>query len=283
MPIRLANKEGRAVLVVEGGLLDVYRASKGTFGPDPMSVLEHWEAFRDWATGTRSGPTEPLDETELSACVPRPGSVFAIGLNYRAHAEEAGLDRPTRPMVFTKFPSCVTGPRSDIFLFSDRVDWEVELVVVIGRAGARIGEAVALEYVAGYCAGQDISDRRLQFGDKPPQFSMGKSRETFGPIGPAIVSLDAFADPNDLHISCEVAGETMQDSRTSTMIFSVPELVSYLSGICRLRPGDLIFSGTPSGVGAVREPRRYLQAGELIVSTIENVGSLMNRCVPPPY
>jgi 2,4-diketo-3-deoxy-L-fuconate hydrolase len=281
MPIRVANKHGRAVLLVEGGTVDVERASGGAFGPDPMSVLAHWDGFCDWAVGAGRQPTEPLDEAELGPCVPRPGSVFAIGLNYRAHAEEAGLERPARPMVFTKFPSCLAGPRSGIYLFSDRVDWEVELVVVIGRPGARIAADVALDYVAGYCVGQDISDRRLQFSDKPPQFSLGKSRETFGPIGPAIVSLDAFADPNDLHITCDVAGERMQDSRTNTMIFSVPELVSYLSGICRLQPGDVIFSGTPSGVGAVREPRRYLKVGETIVSSIENIGSLVNRCVTP--
>ncbi len=283
MPIRVANYHGRAVLLLEGGLIDVGQASKGAFGPDPMSVLGHWDAFCDWAVGAGGQPTEPFDEAELGPCVPRPGSVFGIGLNYRAHAEEAGLDRPSRPMVFTKFPSCLAGPRSDIYLFSDRVDWEVELVVVIGRAGTRIAEGAALDHVAGYCVGQDISDRRLQFSDKPPQFSMGKSRETFGPVGPAIVSLDAFADPNDLGISCEVAGERMQDSRTSDMVFAVPELVSYLSGICRLQPGDVIFSGTPSGVGAVREPRRYLKVGEIVVSTIENVGSLVNRCVAPPY
>jgi len=283
MPVRVANKQGRAVLLVEGGTIDVDRASGGAFGPDPMSVLAHWDAFCDWAAGASQQATDPLDEADLGPCVPRPGSVFAVGLNYRAHAQEAGLEPPNRPMVFTKFPSCLAGPRSDIYLFSDRVDWEVELVVVIGRPAVRIAEDVALDYVAGYCVGQDISDRRLQFNDKPPQFSLGKSRETFGPIGPAIVSLDAFADPNDLSITCEVAGERMQDSRTADMIFPVPALVSYLSGICRLQPGDVIFSGTPSGVGAVREPRRYLQAGETIVSTIENVGSLTNRCVVPPY
>lgn len=283
MPIRVANRHGRAVLLVDGGIVDVDQASGGAFGPDPMSVLAHWDAFCDWAAGTSLQATEGLDEAELAACVPRPGSVFAIGLNYRAHAEEAGLAPPNRPMVFTKFPSCLAGPRSDIYLFSDRVDWEVELVVVIGRPGVRIAEDVALDYVAGYCVGQDISDRRLQFNDKPPQFSLGKSRETFGPIGPAIVSLDSFADPNDLQITCEVAGERMQDSRTTDMIFAVPELVSYLSGVCQLQPGDLIFTGTPRGVGAVREPRRYLQVGETIVSTIEDVGSLVNRCVIPPY
>lgn len=283
MPVRVANKHGRAVLLVEGGTVDVDQASGGAFGPDPMLVLAHWDALRDWAAGRNWQATEPLDEVDLGPCVPRPGSVFAIGLNYRAHAREAGLEPPSRPMVFTKFPSCLVGPRSDIYLFSDRVDWEVELVVVIGRPAVRVAEDRALDYVAGYCVGQDISDRRLQFNDKPPQFSLGKSRETFGPIGPAIVSLDAFDDPTDLQITCEVAGERMQDSRTADMIFTVPALVSYLSGICKLQPGDLIFSGTPSGVGAVRQPRRYLQVGETIVSTIESVGSLVNRCVVAPY
>ena len=283
MPIRLANNDGRASLLVEEGLVDVERASRGAFGPDPMAVLARWDVFTAWAAGLAATDVQPLDETRLGPCVPRPSSVFAIGLNYRGHAQEAGLVLPTNPMVFTKFPSCLSGPRSNVYLFSDRVDWEVELVVVIGRRGARIPVEAALDYVAGYCVGQDISDRRLQFSDKPPQFSLGKSRETFGPIGPAVVSLDAFVDPTDLQLTCEVAGQRMQDSRTSDMVFPVPELVSYLSRICTLQPGDLIFSGTPSGVGSVRNPRRYLQAGETIVSTIEDIGTLVNRCVMPPY
>jgi len=155
----------------------------------------------------------------------------------------------------------------------------VELVVVIGRRGKNITECDALAHVAGYCVGQDISDRRLQFADKPPQFSMGKSLDTFGPLGPALVSLDEVRDPNDLALTCDVGGERMQDARTSDMIFGVPALIAFLSSLCTLEPGDLIFTGTPSGVGSTRTPRRYLAAGEEIVSTIEGLGTLRNRCV----
>ena len=190
------------------------------------------------------------------------------------------MELPKAPMVFTKFPSCLVGPRADVVLSSDFVDWEAELVVVIGRRAVRVPEGRALDHIAGYAVGQDISDRRLQFSDKPPQFSLGKSLDTFGPFGPAVVSLDTVANPNDLAITCDVSGERMQDARTSDMVFSVPELIAYLSSKCPLEPGDIIFTGTPAGVGSTRTPRRYLQAGEEIVSTIEGVGTLRNRCVP---
>jgi len=189
------------------------------------------------------------------------------------------MELPKTPMVFTKFPSCLAGPSADVVLSSAFVDWEVELVVVVGRGGWHIPEERALEHVAGYCVGQDISDRRLQFSDKPPQFCLGKSLDGFGPTGPAVVSLDEFADPNDLALTCDVAGERMQDARTSDMIFGVPTLVAYLARHCTLEPGDLIFTGTPSGVGSTRNPRRYLRADEEIVSTIERIGTLRNRCV----
>jgi 2-keto-4-pentenoate hydratase/2-oxohepta-3-ene-1,7-dioic acid hydratase in catechol pathway len=213
--------------------------------------------------------------------VPRPSKVFGIGLNYLAHAREAGLEIPKSPLVFTKFPSCIAGPCAEVILSSDRVDYEVELVAVIGRGGHRIPADRALAHVAGYCVGQDISDRKVQFADKPPQFSLGKSYDSYGPIGPAIVSLDHFTDPDDLRLTCQIAGERMQDGRTSDMIFPVAHLVSFLSGVCTLAPGDLIFTGTPAGVGAARKPPRYLAPGEIVESRIEGVGSLRNRCVAP--
>jgi 2-keto-4-pentenoate hydratase/2-oxohepta-3-ene-1,7-dioic acid hydratase in catechol pathway len=166
-----------------------------------------------------------------------------------------------------------------VVLTGDRVDFEVELVVAIGRRGRRIGQAQASDHVAGYCVGQDISDRALQFADRPPQFSLGKSADTYGPIGPAVVSPDGLPDPDDLSIRCEVSGETMQEDRTSGMIFSVSELLEYLSRYCTLEPGDLVFTGTPAGVGSVREPRRYLKPGDVITSSIEGVGALRNRCL----
>lgn len=278
MSTRLVNVNGRAGLAVGDRVIDVEHASNARFAADPMDALRDWDAFRAWAEGVR-GEGTPLDETRLGPPVPRPPRCFAIGVNYKGHVEEAKMEMPTTPMVFTKFQSCLVGPRADVVLSSNTVDWEVELVVVIGRAGRRIPEARALEHVAGYTAGQDISDRRLQFKDRPPQFCLGKSIDTFGPTGPALVSLDAFADPNDLHLHCDVGSERMQNARTSDMIFPVPALVAYLSGFLALEPGDLIFTGTPAGVGSTRDPRRYLKAGEVITSAIEGIGTLVNRCV----
>lgn len=279
MSVRLANLEGRALLCAAERGLDVEEASGGRFGPDPMQALAQWEAFRDWAEGVSPGDGEALDPERLGPCVPRPSKVFGVGLNYRAHAEEAKLEVPKEPLIFTKFPSCLVGPRAAVPLTSNRVDYEVELVVVIGRRVRRISEAEALSAVAGYCVGQDISDRRLQFAGKPPQFSMGKSADGFGPIGPALVSLDAFADPDDLELWCEVSGECRQHDRTRDMIFSVSELIAYLARLCTLEPGDLIFTGTPSGVGSMREPRSYLAPGDVIGSGIEDIGELRNPCV----
>ena len=283
MTVRLANARGRASLVVGDRLIDVERVSQGKFGADPMAALADWAAFAAWARGVKA-PADgaPVNEIDLGPPVPRPQKVFGIGMNYREHAKEAGLDIPSSPVVFTKFPSCLVGPRADVILSSGYVDWEVELVAVIGRRGRRIPVAHALDHIAGYTAGQDISDRKLQFTDKPPQFSMGKSIDTFGPIGPALVSLDAFTDPNDLALRCDVSGEQVQGARTSDMIFSVSELVAFLSSLCTLEPGDLIFTGTPSGVGSTRTPRRYLKPGEVITSTVEGIGTLVNRCVPEP-
>jgi 2-keto-4-pentenoate hydratase/2-oxohepta-3-ene-1,7-dioic acid hydratase in catechol pathway len=282
MSVRIANIQGRVGILVGDGVVDVERASQGRFPAEPMAALRVWDGFLDWARGVRAGDvTGALQESDLGPPVPRPAKVFAIGLNYRDHAEEAGLQIPTTPMVFTKFPSCLVGPRADVAMSSDFVDWEVELVVAIGRGGRRIPEARALEHVAGYCVGQDISDRRLQFSDVPPQFSLGKSLDTFGPTGPALVTLDAFSNPNDLALTCDVGSERMQASRTSNMIFSVPELIAYLSAKCTLEAGDVIFTGTPAGVGSTRDPRRYLKAGEVITSTIEGIGTLVNRCLAP--
>jgi 2-keto-4-pentenoate hydratase/2-oxohepta-3-ene-1,7-dioic acid hydratase in catechol pathway len=278
--VRVANLHGRATVVVGSEVVDVERASGGRLPADPMAALARWDALVEWAAGLRPGDAAaPLREEDLGPPVPRPAAVFAIGVNYGAHAKEAGMELPKSPMVFTKFPSCLVGPRADVVLSSNTVDWEVELVVVVGRGGRGIPEARALEHVAGYCVGQDISDRRLQFSDKPPQFSLGKSIDTFGPLGPTVVTLDAVPDPNDLRLTCDVGGERMQDGRTSDMIFGVPALVAWLSRHCTLAPGDLVFTGTPAGIGSTRDPRRYLKPGEVITSTIEGVGTLVNRCV----
>jgi 2,4-didehydro-3-deoxy-L-rhamnonate hydrolase len=280
MVTRLASLNGRAQLLHGDRLLDVERVSGGRFAADPMAALGTWDALREWAASLAPGRFEELaDPVLLDAPVPRPAKVLAIGLNYRAHAEEAGLEIPQTPMVFTKFPNCLSGPRADVPLPSGYVDYEAELVVVIGRRVKGVAPEHALDAVAGFCAGQDISERKLQFSDRPPQFSLGKSLDGFGPIGPAVVSLDGFRDPNDLEITCEVSGERLQHARTTDMIFAVPELVAFLSRFCTLEPGDLIFTGTPAGVGSVRQPPVYLAAGQLIETEIEGLGRLANRCV----
>ncbi len=280
MTIRLANLAGRSVLLSGDRCLDVEKRSKGRFTADPTNLMRHWDDLAQWGAGLSDGDFDaPFDAKNLGAPVPRPAKVFAVGLNYQSHAKEANLPPPKQPMIFTKFPNCLCGPRADVVLSSDFVDWEVELVVVIGRGGRRIAEGKALEHVAGYCVGQDVSDRMMQFSDVPPQFSMSKSIDTFGPVGPAVVSLDAFKNPNDLELTCMVGDQRMQHSRTSDMIYGVPTIIAHLSAWCTLEPGDLIFTGTPDGVGSGQNPRRYLKAGEVITSTIEGIGTIVNRCV----
>ena len=278
--MRLVNLDGRMGIEVAGHFIDVEARSDGQFSSDPMSVFRVWDEVRSWAANQTPQTGDPsIDADRLGPPVPSPAQVFAIGLNYKDHAAEAGLPTPSSPMVFTKFPTCLVGPNAEVPLTSDRVDWEVEQVVVIGREAGGVSAARAWDYVAGFCVGQDISDRKLQFSDKPPQFSLGKSAAAFGPIGPALVSLDEFEDPDALVLRCWVSGEQMQESTTANLIFSVPELIEYISRYCVLRPGDLIFTGTPGGVGSVRDPRRYLQAGETIESEIEGIGRLSNLCV----
>ena len=274
--MKIAHHDGRAVLVLADGVADVATASDGRFGPDPMSLYADWDAFVEFAAGVTS-PTGPLDETKLGNPVPRPTQVFAIGLNYGKHAEESGMKLPEVPATFTKFPASLSGPFDDIEIVGTSVDWEVELVAVIGRRADRVAEADAWSHVAGLTVGQDISDRKLQFA-AGAQFSLGKSRRGYGPMGPWLVTLDEFADPDDLALGCSVDGEVVQDARTSDLIFGVPRLVAELSAVLPLLPGDVIFTGTPDGVGVARKPPRALQPGHVLETWIEGIGRMRNVC-----
>jgi 2-keto-4-pentenoate hydratase/2-oxohepta-3-ene-1,7-dioic acid hydratase in catechol pathway len=274
----VANVNDRLALVRGDRALDVEAASGGRFVSDPQSVYEHWEAFSAWATnGVGFDGAALLAPGQLGPPVPRPRQVFALGLNYAMHAEEAGLELPPMPLTFTKFPSCLVGPDATVAVATGRVDWEVELVVVLGRAAHRVDAARAWEHVAGLTVGQDLSARDVQMTGSPPQFSLGKSFPGFGPIGPWLATPDELATPDDLAIGCAVNGEAMQGDRTSSMLFSVPETIARLSAICPLLPGDLIFTGTPAGVGNRMDPPRYLRPGDELVSTIEGIGSLTTR------
>ncbi len=275
--MKLANHDGRAVLVFDDSIADVAEASEHRFGPDPMSVFGDWTAFVDFAAGVRSG-NAPLVEADLRCPVPSPRQVFAIGLNYRSHAEESGMAVPTVPATFTKFPASLAGPFDDIEIVGGSVDWEVELVVVIGTRADRVSEADAWSHAAGLTVGQDISDRALQFA-AGAQFSLGKSRRGYGPMGPWLVTLDEVSTPDDLGLGCSVDGEVVQEARTSDLIFSVPQLIAELSGVLPLLPGDVIFTGTPAGVGFVREPPRSLQPGNVLETWVEGIGTIRNRCV----
>lgn len=276
--VRLANLQQRAVLLGDEGCWDVERESMGRFSSDPMELLAEWDELRDWCQAREFGAPSAYEPPDLGPCVPTPGQIFAIGLNYRDHADESGQPAPKYPMVFTKFRSCLTGPYADVVLPSGAVDWEVELVVVIGREATGVNEGAALDHVAGVCVGQDLSERRVQWGGEPAQFSLGKSFPGFGPIGPAVVALDSI-DVQDLTLSCSVADVVQQRSSTAQMIFSAARLVSYLSSTCSLEPGDLIFTGTPDGIGAAMTPPTFLRPGDTVVSEISGLGRMENRCV----
>ncbi|MCU1461600.1 MAG: fahd2b [Acidimicrobiales bacterium] len=279
--MRLANADGRAAFLVDGRVHDVATMSGGALPSDPMAVLAgHWsEAAALWTQGT-TGAGIAVEDADLRAPVPRPGAVFAVGLNYHRHAEETRAEVPELPAIFTKFPPSINGPFGDVVLppDEDTVDYEAELAFVIGRGGRHIREGDALDHVAGYLAAQDISCRRVQRA-AGNQFSMGKSFDSFCPLGPAVVSLDELADPLDLRITCRVSGEELQDSRTSDLIRNVPELVAFLSSVLSLQSGDVCLTGTPAGVGVARTPPRFLRDGDVIETEIEGVGALRNRCV----
>jgi 2,4-diketo-3-deoxy-L-fuconate hydrolase len=280
--MRIANVAGRLVVANGKELVDVHEASAGRFAPDPASVFEQWAEFRAWFDTTYRATLEPtpdswLDGLDVGAPSPRPRQVFGVGLNYVEHAKEAGFALPEHPVVFTKFPSCIVGPDHELSLPEGKVDWEVELVVVIGAYAYRLDEEHGWAVVAGLTAGQDLSERTLQHSGPAPQFSLAKSFPGFGPTGPALVTPDEFANPDDLEIGCELNGETLQFDRTSGMLFSVPALVAWISQITPLYPGDLIFTGTPSGIGASRTPPRFLQSGEVLTSHIEGIGTITQR------
>ena len=207
--------------------------------------------------------------------------MFAIGLNYREHAAETGHDVPTAPVVFTKFASSITGPVSEVTLPKGSTDWEVELVVVMAKPSRHVPVDQAWGHVAGLTIGQDLSERVLQRSGPAPQFGLAKSFAGFAPMGPAVVTVDELDNPDDLELGCTVNGEQMQRSRSSDMIFSVPELVAYLSGVVTLLPGDVIFTGTPPGVGMGRTPPRFLKAGDRLDSWIEGLGELHQTFVDP--
>jgi 2,4-didehydro-3-deoxy-L-rhamnonate hydrolase len=283
--VRVGNLSGRLTVFTDRGAVDVEKASDGRFGPDPQAVYPVWADFLSWASGQRDiaelADAVAHDPADLGPPAPAPAQVFAIGLNYLDHAEESKLAVPdTFPPVFTKFRTALSGPVTTVALPpGGHTDWEVELVVVLGRRAERVSAEDAWSYVAGLTVGQDLSERVRQLAGPAPQFSLAKSFPGFAPTGPWLVTPDELDDPDDLELGCSIDGETMQHARTNLMVFSVPELIAGLSAILPLLPGDLIFTGTPAGVGLGRDPQRWLQPGEELVTYITGIGELRQRFV----
>jgi 2,4-didehydro-3-deoxy-L-rhamnonate hydrolase len=278
--MRIGNLSGRLTVFTDAGAVDVEKAGGGRFGPDPHSVYEQWDAFIAWAAeAVGDADAVPFAMRDLGAPSPRPAQVFGIGANYQAHASEAKLAAPEFPVVFTKFPTSITGPVSEVVLSGPRVDWEAELVVVIGKAARNVPAERAWDHVAGLTVGQDISDRTEQMKNQMPQWSLGKSLPGYSPMGPWLVTPDEFTDPDDLDLGCTLNGAEVQRSATSRLLFPVPVLIAELSAKLPLVPGDVIFTGTPAGIGAARKPPVFLKAGDELVTTVEGIGEIRQRFV----
>jgi 2-keto-4-pentenoate hydratase/2-oxohepta-3-ene-1,7-dioic acid hydratase in catechol pathway len=274
------------MVVTPDAAIDMAAATAGRLPASPRDFFDQWDEFCNWAdqaihitVPSQPGPGGPPGDVGYGPPSPEPRQIFAIGLNYRDHAAESGVHVPDSPVVFTKFATALTGPTTLLPLPSSFVDWEAELVVVMGRHAEAVRAEDAWGYVAGLTVGQDYSERAIQMAGDVPQFSLGKSFPGFAPTGPVLVTVNEFAEPDDLAIECLINGESVQKSRTSSMIFPVPELIARLSAVCPLLPGDLIFTGTPAGVGVSRQPPRFLAPGDEVVTRIEGIGELRQRCV----
>ena len=279
--MRLANLDGRAVIVLDGHAVDVERASDGRLSSDPMvlSDLANHDTLRAVAAAADASAWPVLDESRLGAPVPRPPKGYGVGLNYKQHAIESGRELPTEPHLFAKTENCVCGPFDEIVVPQglDMIDYETELVIVFGRTCKGATRENAWSFLAGVTCGQDISDRGEQFRPPLKQFTIAKSYDTFGPTGPYLVTADELPDPDALSLTGVVSGEVMQEANTNDLIFDVPALVVWLSRYITFQPGDLVWTGTPGGVGEARG--RFLRAGDVVETTIEGIGTMRNPVV----
>ena len=251
--------------------------------PDLISLIrggaDAFDRVVRWSGSPPGGELLPITAANFLPPIPRPPKIICIGLNYRDHAEESNLPIPETPTVFCKFPTSVTGHGHPIVLpkNSAKPDYEAEFAAVIGRGGRHIAEENWREHVFGYTCLNDVSARDFQMATS--QWMIGKTFDTFCPIGPAIVTADEIEDPHNLRISLSISGEVLQDSNTSNLIFKLPKLIAYLSSVFTLEPGDIIATGTPAGVGFVRKPPRWLRPGDLVTVSIAGVGELTNPVV----
>lgn len=295
---RVGSRPPAAGMVVEGRAVDAAAAARALSLPPPEAAsvrgilaggepeldrLRRIEEAVRRAAGSGDSPAwaTPLDDVELLAPVPDPEKVVCVGQNYIDHCREQNVEPPKSPVIFAKFASTLTGPRSDVFIppssLTVAVDYEVELAFVFGRECRKVPRAEAVKCVAGYMVMNDVTARDIQKGDG--QWVRGKSVDSFGPCGPWLLTRDEIPDPHRLRIGLELNGATMQDSSTENLIFDIPFLIEYLSRSLTFRPGDIVSTGTPPGVGAFRKPPVFLAPGDEMVARIEGIGELRNRCV----
>jgi 2-keto-4-pentenoate hydratase/2-oxohepta-3-ene-1,7-dioic acid hydratase in catechol pathway len=279
--MRFANYDGRLTLLDADGLgVDVHRASGAALPWSVPEAYERWSEVLAWARSYSGAGDIVLDEALIGPPSPAPGQMLAVGINYATHAEEAGFPIPEVPMIFPKTAPATAGPFEEIGISTDTVDWEIELAVVIGKPTRSVTVEDAWDHVAGLTVSQDLSERTIQARPQAaPQFSLGKSLPKFGPTGPYLVTLDEVGDPDNLELTCLINGEEVQRGNTSDFIFSVPQVIAYLSWATTLRPGDVILTGTPSGIGATRTPPRFLRIGDVLESRIEGLGAMRHQIV----
>lgn len=265
----------------DGGLVDLNQADPAV--PSCVKALlgQGPEGLQRAARALAAGKPMPAEAVKLLPLIPNPEKVICVGLNYADHAKESGAKPPTEPVFFTKFPTAVSANGLPIVLprVSKEVDYEAELVLVIGRGGRHIPIEKARSHIAAYCCGNDVSARDWQLGKPGGQWLLGKSFDSFAPFGPALVTADEIPDPQDLKIQLRLNGRVMQDSSTAQFIFPVERLVSYVSDVCTLSPGDVLFTGTPPGVGFARKPPVFLKPGDVVEVEIQRLGVLRNSVV----
>jgi 2-keto-4-pentenoate hydratase/2-oxohepta-3-ene-1,7-dioic acid hydratase in catechol pathway len=266
------GQEKPGVQLEDGSRIDV-----SAFGEDftpEFFAKDGIARLKAWLVDNAASAPAISEETRLSHPITRPGKIICVGLNFKDHAEEGGMEVPAEPVIFFKATSSLVGPNDDLVIprDSEKTDWEVELAVVIGKRASYVEKADALDYVAGYCLHNDYSERAYQL-ERCGQWVKGKSCDTFAPLGPFIATSDEIADPNNLSMWLKVNGETKQDGTTQNFIFGVQHVVSYLSEFMTLEPGDVISTGTPAGVGLGFNPPQYLKPGDVVELGIEGLGS----------
>jgi 2-keto-4-pentenoate hydratase/2-oxohepta-3-ene-1,7-dioic acid hydratase in catechol pathway len=266
--------------IVDGErMICLSRAAPG-LAQNMIELIQRWPRIEQDVRGIAKAPLHVLELSKvyLMAPIPRPGKILAIGLNYADHIEETKAQKPDKQIWFSKMPTSINGPYDPIQIpkVSSAVDWEAELVAVIGKGGRHIGKAGAADAVFGYCCGNDVSERAWQ--RRTPQWILGKSFDTHAPIGPWIVTTDEVGDPHALGIRCIVNGETRQSSNTKHLVFNLWDQIDELSQVMTLEAGDLIFTGTPGGVGAAMNPPKFLKAGDKVRVEIDKLGAIEASC-----